>query len=78
MSAKLWCQFGDGRERENFYGTEEGARQELKRALEHHRDKGHDVSEQYMENQEPVYIARNAYGRLMRKYQVILVTSEVS
>ena len=78
MSAKLWYQFGDGSVRENFYATEEGARQELKRALEHHRTKGHSISEQYMENQEPTYVALNAYGRLMRKYQVILVISEAS
>jgi len=78
MSAKLWCQFGDGLVQNYPYATEEEGRQALDSALDHQRANSHSVSEQPMENEEPLYIVARGDGRIMRTYQLILAFSEAS
>lgn len=72
MSAKVWCRMGDGTEQEELHPTEEVANLSLTKILEKHRNKGHLVSEKFLEHERRLqFIVEDGNRRLVAMYQIV-------
>jgi hypothetical protein len=75
MSAKVWCQFANGKEHEGLRPTKDEAVHFLTNILETWRGKGNKVSEQFPAEgssplYSPLYIVKDTDGRMVVKYQI--------
>lgn len=72
MSATVLYQPANGKAHKELHPTEQEALQALKKTIEKHRAKGHNVSEQPItQGLHLCYTVKDSDGRLIGTYQVV-------